>query len=255
MDGVEADEVGPPGGRFLDQLAQIAEITDTPVMAAAQAVELNARAPYLAAIGNGGLLVASLGRDDETHGGERFVIALFQQYQLVVTLRRLHIQGDAIGLALHLLEFSDADQLALYGGELTGQHGTLLLLELPGEGVIDEFDGEADVEGNRLAGANHHHGIQRAQPVLAVLLLQLLGQGGFVIDAIAHGAQHGGLALFRHLGRLAPGIDILAGDAFCGSQLFDQGGHSLRIPAVDSIYTILWLIFMGGTWTVALWPC
>ena len=25
----------------------------------------------------------------------------------------------------------------------------------------------------------------------------------------------------------------------CGSQLFNQGGHSLRIPAVDSIYTIL----------------
>jgi hypothetical protein len=38
---------------------------------------------------------------------------------------------------------------------------------------------------------------------------------------------------------VAPGINILTGDAFGGSQLFNQGGHSLRIPAVDSIYTIL----------------
>ena len=239
MDRVEADEVGAPGGHLLDQLTQIAEIADAPVVAAAQAVELHARAPHLAAIGDGRLLVARLGRDDEAHAGERLVVALLQQDQIVITQLGLHIQGHAIGLALHLFEFGHADQLTVDGGELTGQQAALLQLELPGEGVVDEFDGQTDFEGNGLAAADHHHGIQRTQPVLAVLLLKLLGQGGLVVDAVTHGAQHGGLALFGYQGRLAPGINILAGNAFGGSQLFNQGGHSLRIPAVDSIYTIL----------------
>ena len=239
MNGVETDEVGSPGGGILNQLAEIAEIADAPVVAAAQAVELDARAPHLATIGDGRLLVAGLGGNDETHGGQRLVIALFQQDELVITQRRLHIQGDAIGLALHLLELGHPDQLTLDGGELTGQHCTLLLLELPGEGIVDEFDGEANLKSNGVAAAYHHHGIQRAQPVLAVLLLKLFGQGGLVVDAVAHGAQHGGLALFRYQGRLAPGINILTGNAFGGSQLFNQGGHSLRIPAVDSVYAIL----------------
>ncbi len=239
MDRVEANEVGAPGGHLLDQLTQIAEITDAPVVAAAQAVELHARAPHLAAIGDGRLLVARLGRDDEAHGGERLVVALLQQDQIVITQLWLHIQGHAIGLALHLFEFGHADQLTVDGGKLTGQHSALLQLELPGEGVVDEFDGQTDFEGNGLAAADHHHGIQRTQPVLAVFLLKLLGQGGLVVDAVTHGAQHGGLALFGYLSRVAPGINILAGDTFSGSQLFNQGGHSLRIPAVDSIYTIL----------------
>lgn len=157
----------------------------------------------------------------------------------MITQRRLDIQGDAIGLALHLLELGHPDQLTLDGSELTGQHGTLLLLELPGEGVVDEFDGQTDFEADGLAAADHHHGIQWPQPVLAMLLLQLLGQGGLVVDAVTHGAQHGGLALFGYQGRLAPGINILTGNAFGGSQLFNQGGHSLRIPAVDSVYAIL----------------
>ena len=84
-------------------------------MAAAQAVELHARAPHLATIGDGRLLVAGLGGDDETHGGQRLVIALFQQDELVITQRRLDIQGDAIGLALHLLELGHPDQLTLDG--------------------------------------------------------------------------------------------------------------------------------------------
>ena len=61
MDGVETDEVGAPGGGILNQLAEIAEIADAPVVAAAQAVELDARAPHLATIGDGRLLVAGLG--------------------------------------------------------------------------------------------------------------------------------------------------------------------------------------------------
>ena len=114
----------------------------------------------------------------------------------MITQLRGHLQGDAIGLALHLFKFGHADQLTLDGGELTGQHCTLLLLELPGEGVVDEFDGEANLKGNSVAGANHHHRIQRPQPVLTMFLFQLLHQCGLVIDAVAHGAQHGGLALF-----------------------------------------------------------
>ena len=141
MDRVEADEVGAPGGHLLDQLTQIAEIADAPVVAAAQAVELYARAPHLAAIGDGRLLVARLGRDDEAHAGERLVVALLQQDQIVITQLGLHIQGHAIGLALHLFEFGHADQLTVDGGELTGQQAALLQLELPGEGVVDEFDG------------------------------------------------------------------------------------------------------------------
>ena len=85
-------------------------------MAAAQAVKLHARTPHLAAIRNGGLLVAGLGRDDEAHGGEWLVVALFQQHQPVIAELRLHIQRDPIGLALHLFEFGDADQFPFDGG-------------------------------------------------------------------------------------------------------------------------------------------
>ena len=238
MDGVQPHEMGSPGGGLLDQLAKVAEITYAPVVAAAQAVELHARAPHLAAVGDGRLLVAGLGRDYEAHGGERLVVALFQQHQLVIAELRLHIQRDPIGLALHLLEFGDADQFPFDGGQLAGQQGSLLQHYLPVEGVVDELYGQTNLEADGVATAHYHHGIQRPQPVLTVLLLQLLGQGGLVVDAVAHGAQHGGLALFGYLGRVAPGINILTGDTFGGSQLFNQGGHSLRIPAVDSIYTI-----------------
>ena len=157
----------------------------------------------------------------------------------MIAKRWLYIQRDLVGLALHLFEFSHANQLTLNGGDLAGQHSPLLQRKLPGKGVIDEIDGQTDFKGDGLTAADHHDGIQRAQPMLTVLLFQLLGQGGLVIDAVTHGAQHGRLALFGYLGRVAPGINILAGDTFGGSQLFNQGGHSLRIPAVDSIYTIL----------------
>ncbi|MNH05630.1 hypothetical protein D3C79_649730 [compost metagenome] len=80
MDGVQPHEMGSPGGGLLDQLAEVTEITYAPVVAAAQAVELHTRAPHLAAIRDGCLLVAGLGRDDEAHGSERLVVALFQQH-------------------------------------------------------------------------------------------------------------------------------------------------------------------------------
>ncbi|MNH05631.1 hypothetical protein D3C79_649740 [compost metagenome] len=121
MDGVQADEVGPPSGSLLDQLAEIAEVPHAPVVAAAQAIELHARAPHLATVGNGSLLVTGFGRDYEAHAGQRLVIALFQQGQLVIAQLGLHRQRHAIGLALHLFKFGDADQFTLDRRDLARQ--------------------------------------------------------------------------------------------------------------------------------------
>ena len=76
-----------------------------------------------------------------------------------------------------------ADQLAVDGGELTGQQAALLQLELPAEGVVDEFDGQTNFEGNGLATADHHHGIQRGRRRRHVVL----SRG---IRGIRSGAEH-----------------------------------------------------------------
>lgn len=65
MDRVQTDKMRTPSPHIFNQNTEVSEITDPPVIPAAQAVQLNAGPPHLATINKRLLLETGLGRDDQ----------------------------------------------------------------------------------------------------------------------------------------------------------------------------------------------
>ena len=204
--------MGAPLGHIINQHSQIGEITNAPVLLTAQAVELNTWTPYLAAIGNTTLLVASLRRQNNAHGTQHLA-GLFQG-QLVVTQRQFRGKGDAVSLILGVAKVSNTDHLAIDWHQRTLDGFTLLGRHFPCELVVDQPDGQTQFKSDALAGTYHNDRVQRTLPVLVFLFFQLGLQSHFIIHFVAHGSQHGSLALQSDLSWISPRIYIIVSNAF-----------------------------------------
>ena len=211
MNRVQTNKVGAPLGHIVHQNSQIGEITHTPVLFTAQTVELDARTPYLAAIGNGRLLVAGLGGKNNTHCTKH--LASLLHGQLMVTQWQISSDGNTISLVFHVTKMGNANHFTIHRHQCSLDGFTLLGRYFPGQLFVDQFDGQTQLQRNRFASANNHHRIQRTLPVLAFLFFQLGLQGHFVIHLVTHGRQHGRLAFQSDLSRIAPSIYIIISNA------------------------------------------
>ena len=208
MSGVGREQrvqrVEPDEGRSVfrcaaDHRAQVGEITDAPVAARAQRVELHGDAPEPGARGDCRRLVALTRRHDDRAVRER---------------QRRHRQAQAMisGWQLRQLERAprkpaplDLATLVLVQrlrNHVAAQHGAVLQRERPVQMAVGRIERHDDWHAPRI-GSQHGHGLNAGSPAFQVDCGDFAVDGGGIVHCATHRREDGAARLAAEVSQLA----------------------------------------------------
>jgi hypothetical protein len=221
----DADEVRALRGREAQDLLQVGEITDAPVVLRAQRVELHGHAPQPAARGQRGRLVALVRRDDQ----RTFVAAGEFEVQMQPVIPRRQVRGQrqvAQHVPLALARVGTAFR-QIPGTHLAAPFVTALELHAPAQRRV-VFDGRGVDAHGAHAVAQHRDLAQQPLRMRGLGFADLRLQHGRIVEPAIHGAQDGGLGGQREMLQLALVRVVRVTDAAGTRQPLDERAQRLE---------------------------
>ena len=207
---------------MLDEVCQIAEVTDAPVVLASQRVKLDARSPDLLAVLDCVRLVALHRSNDERALGKRVAIPDELDGVVAQDCRNGNLQL-VLEIVLTVYELL-LDRLLVVEGNLSLKRSTGCILKL--NAVLELAlalalgNAETDFYGSldSLADPFYINRLKRSSPFKFLFRRNLLCKLIRVVNRVPHGLQNKFLAFLTDFCGLAPGISIALSDLFLRRQ-------------------------------------